>query len=90
MHDGSRQFAALPECEPWSILREHIATLDGATVTDYLNDNVTEVWIKFEFANHRFAINNQFAEYWFFVDDPSCEDEVLSQIVEHCSMLLNK
>jgi hypothetical protein len=88
MHDGSRQFATFPESEPWSILRDHIATLEGATVTDFITDNVTEAWIDFEFANHRFTVNNQSGEYWFIVDNPSCKDETLEQVARHCNRLL--
>lgn len=90
MHDGSRLFATLPECEPWGTLSEHVVTLKGATITSFLTDNVTEVWIDFEFADHRFSINNQFGEYYFFVDDPSCKDEVLNRVAEHCSRLLKR
>jgi hypothetical protein len=88
MHDGSRQFATLPESVPWTILRDHIATLDGAAITGLLTDNVTEVWIDFDFDNHCFMVNNQNAEYWFFVEEPSCNDEILEQVAQHCARLL--
>ena len=89
MHDGSRQFVSLPESVPWSVLRDHIAALDGAQVTDFISDNLTEAWINFEFSDHRFTVNNQFGECWFFVDDPSCHAEALDQIARHCAQLLN-
>lgn len=88
MNDGSRHFASLPECEPWSILREHLATLEGATVTRFLTDNVTEVWIDFEYSDQQFSINNQLGEYWFFVRNPSCDEVILKRVVTHCSGLL--
>jgi hypothetical protein len=88
MHDGSRQFVSLPESVPWSVLRDHIACLSGAKVTDFTTDRVTEAWIGFEFSNHRFTVNNQLGEYWFFVDDPSCPSETLHQVAQHCDWLL--
>lgn len=84
MHDGSRQFAEIPEdLELWDELRDHFKALEGATIAGYLTDNVTEVWIDFDYRGHRFAINNQFGEYWFFVADPSCDDEILEAVVSH-------
>lgn len=43
-HDGSRQFLALPESIDWDEMRDYIAALPGAKITDYLTDHVTEVW----------------------------------------------
>ena len=88
MNDGSRHFASLPECMPWNILRDHLATLEGATVTRFLTDGVTEVWIDFEYSEQQFSINNQLGEYWFFVKDPSCDAVILERVVMHCSGLL--
>ncbi len=65
MHDGSRLFAPLPKNEPRIVLRDHSANPEGATVTDFITDGVTEAWIDFEFVNYRFTVNNQFAEYCF-------------------------
>jgi len=83
-HDGSRQFAALPEVFPWELLRDRINELSGALVTDYMTDNVTEMWLDFSFRGHKFTVNNQFGEFWFFVQDPACPDEVLTTVIEHC------
>jgi hypothetical protein len=84
MHDGSRLFAEIPEdLELWDQLRDHLATLEGVSVTKYLTDDVTEVWIDFDFKSHKFTVNNQFGEFWFFVADPSCGDEILEAVVVH-------
>lgn len=90
MHDGSRHFVSLPESESWYRLRDHVASLEGAVVTSFLTDNVTEVWIEFVFADNQFTINNQFGEYWFFVENPSCDDAVLSHVAFHCTRLLGR
>jgi hypothetical protein len=88
MHDGSRQFAALPESQPWTTLRDHLVRLPGAQITDFLTDGVTEAWIDFCYRGHAFTINNQYGEFWFFVRDPHCADEILVEVVAYCLKLL--
>lgn len=88
MHDGSRHFLTLPESEPWAVLRDHLALLSGVEITGFITDGVTEAWIDFYFSNCRFTVNNQFGEYWFFVNDPSCSPETLEQVTRHCTELL--
>jgi hypothetical protein len=87
-HDGSRQFAELPQTRLWYELRDHLQTLPGAVVTGFLTDAVTEAWIDFTYRGHSFTVNDQFGDYWFFVDDPNCRDEILREIVSHCETLL--
>ena len=77
MNDGSRHFGDLPESIDWHQLREHIKLLDGAQVTDFITDKITEVWIDFAYRGYQFSINNQFGEYWFFVNNPECSDKNL-------------
>jgi hypothetical protein len=89
MNDGSRKFAELPQTRLWHQLRDHLQTLRSAVVTSFLTDGVTEAWIDFTFRGHSFTINDQFGDYWFFVDDPSCPDEILAEVVSHCERLLN-
>lgn len=89
MHDGSRQFAALPESVSWEQLRDHLARLEGVVVTDFITDHVVEAWIDFSYRGHDFTVNNQFGEYWFFVEDPACDSEILLAIVAHCQRLLS-
>jgi hypothetical protein len=88
MNDGSRQFGALPQTVLWEELRDHIEELGGATVTDFITDHVTEAWIDFSYGGHRFSVNDQFGEYWFFVENPNCPDEILRAVLSHCELLL--
>lgn len=90
MHDASRHFLSLPESEPGNLTRDHILKLDGVEVEGYLTDNVTEVWIDFRYKGHSFTINNQFGEYWFFVDDIACPEAVLQIVAEHFTGFLNR
>jgi hypothetical protein len=36
----------------------------------------------------RFSVNNQFGEYWFFVDNPRCSEEILEAVLGHCELVL--
>src|SRR5262245_50973951 len=88
MNDGSRHFGELPQTVLWYEMRDHIKKLKGATVTNFITDNVTEAWIDFSYLGHDFSVNDQFGAYWFFVDDPTCQDEVLEVVLSHCELLL--
>lgn len=83
MNDGSRHFGSLPEIYPWDFLREGIKKLDGATETAYISGNVVEFWLDFTFRGYKFSVNNQFGEFWFFVEGVSCPDSILQEILEH-------
>ena len=90
MNDGSRHFGELPQTVLWYELRDHIEVLEGASVTDFVTDHVTEAWIDFSYRGHRFSVNDQFGDYWFFVEDPNCPDEILRAVLSHCELLLGK
>lgn len=90
MKDGSRNFAALPETVFFDELREIAEKIESAKETGFVTDWVTEVWLDFEYRGHRVSINNQMGEYWFFVDDPACPDEILMKVVEHFQKFLDK
>jgi hypothetical protein len=95
MNDGSRHFAGLPETyaverPQWEEIREHVARLDGAVLTGFVTDHVTEAWIDFTFRDHAFSMNNQCGEWWFFVGDPSCAEEILEAVVGHFEGLLGR
>jgi hypothetical protein len=49
----------------------------------------TEAWFDFTYREQRFTVNNQFGEYQFFVRDPSCGDDILTEVVRHCDSLLS-
>ena len=88
MKDCSRHFGDLPQTVLWHQLRNHIENLVGAEVTHFITDNVTEAWIDFSYRGHRFSVNDQFGAYWFFVNDPTCPDEILEAVLSHCELLL--
>jgi hypothetical protein len=90
MEDGSRKFAELPQSLPWHELRDYLQKKNGIVVINLLTDGVTEGWIDFSYRGHSFTVNDQIGDYWFFVDEPACPDEVLNEIVTHCQVLLRK
>ena len=88
MHDGSRHFGELRETTSWYELHDHIKGLRGASEVTLLTDHVTEAWIDFTYRGHQFSVNNQHGNYWFFVEDPQCPDDVLDAVMSHCKLLL--
>jgi hypothetical protein len=86
--DGSRHFLSLPQSALFDDIRDHVEKLPGARLTGYLTDGIVEVWIDFQYSRYSFTINNQFGEYWFFVADPTCPQELLIDIAEHFGKLL--
>ena len=88
MHDGSRHFADLPEAVFFDEFYEHTEKLEGAEITEFITDGVVEMWLDFEFRGHGFSVNNQFGDYWFFVQDPNCPDEILLEVTDHFRRLL--
>lgn len=88
MNDGSRNFAELPETVFFDKLREIAKEFEGAAETEFVTDWITELWLDFDFRGHKFSINNQFGNYWFFVEDPECSDEILLEVVEHFQKFL--
>jgi hypothetical protein len=88
IHDGWRQFARLPASNDWRLVREHIGRLSGAKAADFLWDGGAQAGIDFVYKGQVFAINDQFGEYWFFVQDPRCRDGVLCEVKAHWEELL--
>jgi len=89
MHDGSLHFGDLPQTMLWYAVRDHVARLPGAALTGFVADDVTEAWIDFTYRGHTFSINDQLGDYWFFVKDPACPDDVLSEVLSHFAELLD-
>jgi len=88
MKDGSRHFGELPQTVLWYDLRDHVERFEGARVTDFITDHVTEAWIDFSYRGNSFSVNDQCGDYWFFVEDPSCPDDILKAVLSHCESLL--
>jgi hypothetical protein len=90
MNDGSRHFVDLPEAVFFDELCDHAEKLEGAEIIEFITDGVVEMWLDFEFRGHKFSVNNQFGDYWFFVRDPNCPDEILLEVIDHFRQLLER
>ncbi len=88
MHDGSRHFGDLPLTVLWYDLRDHIQGIPGAQLTGFVTDHVTEAWIDFDYKGYRFSVNDQYGDYWFFVEDSACPDDILQEVLAYCALLL--
>lgn len=82
-NDGARQFISIAEEVSWKQLRKSVAKLNGATETYYISDGITEMWLDFTYKQHRFTVNNQYGEYWFFVEDACCPESILIEVASH-------
>ena len=78
MADGSRHFAEVPWESPL-ILKQRLLDAPSVKLTGYL-DSVTETWIDFEYRGQQFTAHNPLNDFWLFVSDPLCPDEVLRQV----------
>jgi hypothetical protein len=90
MNDGSRHFADLPETVFFDEFADHVEKLEDAEIKEFITDGVVEMWLDFEYCGHLFSVNNQFGDYWFFVRDPNCPDEILLEVCNHFRQLLEK
>lgn len=94
MHDGSRHFGDVPESydaenPEWHRIKAHVPRLEGAVLTGFTTDDVTEAWIDFSFRGHEISINNQHGFWWFFVKDPACPEDILVTVLDHFEAELN-
>ena len=89
LNDGSRHFVDLPEVVFFDELYDHTEELDGVEITEFITDGTVGMWLDFEFRGHDFSVTNRFGDYWFFVADANCPDEILLEIIEHFRQLLD-
>ena len=90
MNDGSRHFVNLPEDVFFDELADHVEELDGAEITEFITDGVIEMWLEFDYRGQQFSVNNQFGDYWFFVKDADCPEEILFEVIDHFRQLLDR
>ena len=90
MTDGSRNFVLLPVGNTAPIrLLFRIVTLWGAYPTAYI-PGFSESWIDFKYKGYKFSINNQFGDFWFFVQSTGCPEFILEKVAKHFSELLDE
>jgi hypothetical protein len=88
MHDGSRNFLLLPTgSTPPIRLVFRVFSLWGAFPTAYI-PGLDESWIDFRYKSNKFSINDQYGDFLFFVENPSCPDSVLLEVASHFEKIL--
>jgi hypothetical protein len=88
-NSGSRQFAELRAVSGPRTLRDHLLTLEGVAITEFLPAWSSEdSWIDFTFRGYSFSVNGHFGDWWFFVSDPNCPDTILWSVFDHCRKIL--
>ena len=87
---GARHFVDLPEVIFFDDFYDYTEEFEGAEITEFLTNGVVEMWLDFEFRGHKFTVNNQFGDYWFFVENPECPDEILLEVIAHYRRLLER
>ena len=90
LNDGSRHFVDMPEVVFFDEVADHVEELEGAEIIEFITNGVVEMWLEFEFLEHTFTVTNQFGDYWFFVRDANCPDEILLEIIDHFRKLLER
>ena len=90
MNDGSRHFVDMPEVVFFDELADHVEELDGAEITEFITNGVVEMWLEFEYRGQKFSVNNQLGDYWFFVQNPECPEEILFEVIDHFRQLLER
>ena len=90
MSDGSRHFVDMPEVVFFDELADHVELLEDAEITEFITDGVVEMWLEFDFRGHQFSVGNQLGDYWFFVRDPNCPEEILFEVIDHFRTLLER
>lgn len=62
----------------------HVFALWGAYPTGYI-PSFDEVWFDFRYDGHRFSVNNQFNDFWFFHNPGKKQpnEETLLRIAKH-------
>lgn len=80
--ERSRHFARVRDrfgpCH-WPETLQKISAIPGVAVTQIL-DSIPQALVDFTFRGHEFSLDTQFGEFWLFVADPECPNEVLVEV----------
>lgn len=79
--DGSRLFAEVRDTIGAEALVARIQAAPEADSVCLLTDGIVESWIDFRYRDRQFTVNTQFGDFWFFVNDASCPDEILKELL---------
>jgi len=88
--EDALHFVDFPEVIFFDEFGDHVEALEGAEINEFEMDGTFEIWLEFTFRENHFYVNNRLGDYWFFVRDPKCPEEILLEIAEHFRKLLEK
>lgn len=86
--DGSRLFLQLPQtCPPSRLMWRIICFVRLPTA--FVSDWVTGVmWMDFRYKGQKFSVHNPYGvEYWFFVKNRACPENILHRLAEYFARL---
>ena len=83
---GWRVFATRPERVSWFKLRRRLAETREFALADVACDRMNEAALVFTFRGHRFGIDLHEGQFRFSVEDPSCPDEVLHDVLSRVAL----
>ena len=90
LKSGARHFVDMPEVVFFDEVADHVEELEGAEITEFIADGTVEMWLEFEFDGYEFFVNNRLGDYRFYVQDTSCADEILLEIIDHFRRLVER
>lgn len=79
MADGSQHVAEIPWRPPLALMQRLLGT-PGISVTGFIN-SPAETWLDFEYAGYTFSVHNPLNDFWLFVHDPGCPEQLLHDVV---------
>ena len=88
--EDALHFVDFPEVIFFDEFSDQLETLEGSEITEFEMDGTFEMWLEFTFRENKFYVNNRLGDYWFFVRDPKCPEEILLEIAGHFRKLLEK
>ncbi len=86
--EAALHFADFPEVIFFDEVLDHVEKLEGTDIKQFEMDGVVEMWLEFTYRKNNFYINNRFGDFWFFVANPECPEEILLEVANHFRKLL--
>lgn len=85
---GWRLFATRRESVSWVRLRRHLDDMPGAALVDVACDRMNEAALIFTYRGHRFGIELVDDAFRFTVEDETCPDNVLKDVLGYADRML--
>ena len=87
-NDGSRLFCVMPHTRLLQDVYAHLTQLPGVVITGMLRDDIEDAWVEFDYCHYSFVVVEGARDYRFYVNHSLCPDELLLEVLSHCSLFL--